>query len=152
MTQFYRLAMPILALALAPSCDSTRAHASKAAPQTIDRDRELAAAPFEDRKQIRLLGVHAERAMLGSQPLMIATFAARLPLTHAARASVDDKLAAFTQRLVEADTAIRDLEAATAQRWVTLDRATAAAMRQLEDARDDAWATLEGADRSDRSS
>jgi hypothetical protein len=148
MSQFYRLAMPILALALAPACDSDRAHSMK----MFEKAAASANVSFEDKKEVRLLGIHAERAMLGSQPNMIATFAEQLPLTAKDRTAVTVKVATFTARLAAADAQITALENATADQWIVRDAATTDAMRRLEAARDDAWSTLKNAPRIDSSS
>jgi hypothetical protein len=107
---------------------------------------------FEDKKEVRMLGIHAERAMLGSQPNMIATFAEQLPLAAKDRAAVTAKVATLSARLAEADAQITALETATADQWIVRDAATSNAMRRLEVARDDAWSTLKNAPRIDSAS
>ncbi|HEX7700764.1 MAG TPA: hypothetical protein VF403_08585 [Kofleriaceae bacterium] len=107
---------------------------------------------FEDKKEVRLLGIHAERAMLSSQPNMIATFAEQLPLAAKDRVAVSAKVATFAARLVEADAQITVLETATADQWIVRDAATTDAMRRLEAARDDAWSVLKNAPRIDPAS
>jgi len=146
MSQFIRLAMPILALAFA--CDSDRARSMK----MFEKVASSANVSFEDKKEVRLLGIHAERAMLGSQPNMIATFAEQLPLTVKDRAAVTAKVATFTARLADADAQITGLETATADQWIVRDAATIDAMRRLEAARDDAWSALKNAPRIDSAS
>lgn len=146
MTQFYKLAMPILALAL--GCDSDRAHSAQMFSKTAGEAR----ASFEDKKQVRLLGIHVERSLIGSQPQMIATFAEQLPLSSTDHEVVDAKVKALEARMHDADAAITALETATPDVWTTRDRAADSAMKQLEAARDDAWNTLKAAKRQDRSS
>lgn len=148
MSQFYRLAMPIIALALAPACDSDRAQSMK----MFEKAAASANVSFEDKKEVRLLGIHVERSMLKSQPTMIARFADQLPLPPAARVAVTAKLATFSARLADADAAITALETATADEWVARDASTTDAMRRVETARDDAWSALENARRIDRAS
>ncbi|MFT3697295.1 MAG: hypothetical protein QM831_29400 [Kofleriaceae bacterium] len=147
MTNFYKLAMPILALALG-GCDSDRAHSA----QIFAKTTEQAQASFEDKKQIRLLGIHVERSLIGSQPAMIAQFADQLPLSADDRDVVDGKMKTLDDRMRDADSAIGALEAATPDVWITRDNAASTAMQRLEAARDDAWNTLKAAKRVDRSS
>ena len=142
MSQFYRLALPIIALALSPACDSARA-------QSFDQSARVS---FEDKKEVRLLGIHAERSMIGSQPVMIATFIEQLPLAPVARDVVAAKIATIESRLVDADRTIAALEAATAENWTLRDAAATDAMRRLEAARDDAWSALKNAPRIPSSS
>ena len=150
MSQFYRLALPILALALAfaPACDSDRAHSMK----MFEKAAASANVSFEDKKQVRLLGIHAERALIGSQPNMIATFAEQLPLAANDRTVVTAKVATFTARLADADAQITGLETATSEQWIVRDAATTDAMRRLEAARDAAWSALKNAPRIDNPS
>jgi hypothetical protein len=153
MSQFYRLAMPIIALALTPACDSDRAHSIKMFEKAkMFENVSSATVSFDDKKEVRLLGIHAERAMLGSQPTMIATFAEQLPLTANDREIVTAKVATFTARLADADARITALESASAEQWVVRDAATTDAMRRVEAARDDAWSAIKNARRIDAAS
>jgi hypothetical protein len=138
----------MLALTLAPACDSDRAHSMK----MFEKAAASANVSFEDKKEVRLLGIHAERAMLGSQPNMIATFAEQLPLAATDRAAVTAKVATFAARLADADAQITALETATADQWLVRDAATSDAMRRLEAARDAAWSALKNAPRMDSAS
>jgi hypothetical protein len=140
--------LALLTLAFVCACDSDRAHSMK----MFEKTATSANASFEDKKEVRLLGIHAERAMLGSQPNMIATFADQLPLRAKDRIAVTAKVATFTARLADADAQISGLETATVDQWIVRDAATTNAMRRLEAARDDAWSALKNAPRIDSSS
>jgi hypothetical protein len=136
-----RLLIFLLVLA---ACDSDRAQSMK----MFEKAAQTAHISFEDKKQVRLFGVHAERSMLGSQPAMILTFAEQVVSPD----TVMDKVKTFQARLADADAAIASLAAATEGVWIARDAATVTAMKRLEAARDDAWSTLENARRIPSSS
>jgi len=143
-----RLVISLLVLATFGACDSDRAQSMK----MFEKAASSAHISFEDKKQVRLFGVHAERSMLGAQPTMIATFAEQTPLAPASHDAVIAKVVTFQARLVDADAAIAALEAATEDGWKARDAATVTAMKRLEAARDDAWSALEKARRIPSSS
>jgi hypothetical protein len=173
MTQFYRLAMPIIALALVPACDSDRAKVSdKAAATVVDKQKALdtqldqqleqakrtdeiaadvskATADFDTTKQIRLIGLRAERSIAAAQPPMLTTMADQLPLAADARTTVHDKIRVLEQDLVAADAKIDDLKAANAEQWKHADDAATYAMKKVEAARVEAWKALKTAKRTD---
>ncbi|HEY0255666.1 MAG TPA: hypothetical protein VGC41_29255 [Kofleriaceae bacterium] len=144
MTNFYKLAAPIIALAM--GCDSDRTHSTQVFAKTAGEAR----SSFEDKKQVRLLGIHVERSMIGSQPEMIGTFADQLPVAD--HSVLDAKVKMVSDRMRDADAAIDALELATPDVWNTRDTAATDAMKRLEAARDDAWNTLKAATRVDTAS
>ena len=122
--------------------------------QTADRASELghATAVFEERKELRVMGLRTERAMIAPQSEMIGSLADQLPLTAQARRDIDQKLTVFAQKLDDVDAKLGVLKSATTDQWSAADDAMSAAMKDLESARDDAWSTFRKAKRTDRSS
>src|SRR5262249_20354728 len=110
-------------------------------PRTADED-------FETHKQIRLLGVRAERAMLAAQPPMLTSIADHMSLTDASRTTLLARVGDLRQDLADADAKIGELAAATPADFTRLDAAVADAMAHLEDASKSAWAALKDAERT----
>ncbi len=123
-----------LVLALAPACDS---HRVGSAPD--------ATVSFADQKAVRLLGIHNERALLGAQPDMIATFAEQLSIDSTTRTNLGARIDAFASAMTRADEAIALLETATPATFAKRDEDVVVAMRHLETARDAAWSALRAA-------
>jgi hypothetical protein len=167
-----KLSYLVLALGLAVGCNKGDKKSDKAADEVVDKQKDLdkqvdkddkradethgkadalarANARFNDRKEIRLIGLRSEQSMIAPQGDMIGSLAAQLPLTDDARKHVDEKLDALSQRLGEADAKITALQNATADEWKTRDDAAGEAMKNLETARDDAWHAFKKAKRTD---
>jgi chromosome segregation ATPase len=167
-----KLAMLVLALGLAAGCHRSDRASDKAADDVVAKQKELnkqmdesnarlnetrdkaaalsnATTAFDDRKQIRLIGLHAEADMIAPQGDMISSLASQLPLTDDAHKTLDDKVATLQQRMNDASAKITDLQNATADQWKDRDNAAADAMKNLESARDDAWKAFKKAKRTD---
>lgn len=162
----------VLTLGLAVGCNKGDTKSDKAADDVVakqndldtqvDKDDQHAAemhtkadalahanARFNDRKEIRLIGLRSEQSMIAPQGDMISSLAAQLPLTDDARKHLDEKLDTLSQRLGEASAKIADLQNATADEWKARDDAAGEAMKHLESARDEAWHAFKKAKRTD---
>ncbi|HEY1552539.1 MAG TPA: hypothetical protein VGG28_32145 [Kofleriaceae bacterium] len=167
-----KLSMLVLALGLAAGCHKGDRASDKAADDVVakqnalnksvddntkklDDTRDKAAAlhdattAFNDRKEIRLIGLHAEAGMIAPQGDMISSLSAQLPLTDDARKNLDDKVVTLESRMGDANAKIGDLQTATPDQWKDRDDAAAEAMKNLESARDDAWKAFKKAKRTD---
>ena len=111
-----------------------------------------AAQEFERRRAGRISALRAQFRVIASQPQMIGTMAAHLPLTDVARAAVNMKLVLLRGRLEEATNLIEGLEKVELDAWEQRDSEATEAMQRLDDARRDAWRTLERAPHIARSS
>ncbi len=167
-----KLSCLVLALGLAAGCHKGDRASDKAADEVVAKQKDLdkqmdennshvtdtrdkaaalhnATTAFDDRKEIRLIGLRAEAGMVSPQGDMISSLAAQLPLTDDARKNLDDKVATLEARMGDANAKIADLQTATPDQWKDRDDAAAAAMKNLESARDDAWKAFKKAKRTD---
>jgi hypothetical protein len=111
-----------------------------------------AAHEFELRRAARITALRAQLRVIASQPPLIGTMAAHLPLTDAARAAINDKLVRLESRVDEATNLIEGLENVYIDAWEQRDSEVTGAMQHLDDARKDAWHALERAPHITRSS
>jgi chromosome segregation ATPase len=167
-----KLSCLVLALGLAAGCHKGDRASDQAADEVVSKQKDLnkavedntqrlddtrgkaaalhdATTAFKDRKEIRLIGLHAEAGMITPQGDMISSLAAQLPLTNDARKNLDDKVATLEARMGDANAKIGDLQTATPDQWKDRDDAAAEAMKNLESARDDAWKAFKNAKRTD---
>jgi chromosome segregation ATPase len=167
-----KLSCLVLALGLAAGCHKGDRASDKAADEVVAKQKDLdksvedntkklddtrdkaaalhdATTAFNDRKEIRLIGLHAEAGVITPQGDMISSLAAQLPLTQDARKNLDDKVATLEARMGDANAKIGDLQTATPDQWKDRDNAAAEAMKNLESARDDAWKAFKNAKRTD---
>jgi hypothetical protein len=148
MSQFYRLAMPIVALALAPSgCDSERAQRTDRTGEVVGR----AITGFEATREIRLVGLRTERAMIAAQLPLLLFMAEQDTITDIARRSVARKIAVVEQELASVDMRLAALAETQVPEWQANEAAAAAAIVRAEAAREAAWQTLQTAQRTTRS-
>lgn len=107
---------------------------------------------FAYAKMVRVQTLRAIHAVEASQPMLISSFSASLPLVEGDRNLVNEKMQIFQMRLDEAGNQIETLNGVDAASWEQRHDDVNKAMDRLDDAREDAWKALDDAKRLDRTS
>jgi len=163
-----RLAILVLAVGTLAGCDRHARPSDQSADEVVAKQKDVnadtatthrkaaeldhAAAAFNLRREVRLMGLHSEYSMIAPQANMIESLSAQLPFTDDARKDIDAKVDTLQQRAGEAQTKITELDGATPAEWRDRDDAADQAMKKLESARDDAWKAFHDAKRSEHRS
>lgn len=107
---------------------------------------------FQYAKMVRVQTLRSVHAVIASQPMVMSSFAASLPIVESDRAMINEKMQILQMRLDEAGNQIETLNSISAESWEQRHDDVNKAMERLDDAREDAWKALDEAKRLDRTS